>query len=87
MLGLRAELHDSGGEVLHFEGVDDLVAVRVVGRADVDDAPVEDSGEGVETLEGDVEAEGIENRGRVVAHCDVVDVDLGHICRSIRFGL
>lgn len=81
--GLDAELHDSGGDVVHVEGFDDLVTVWVVGRSYVDDLPVEHTGQGAEGLEGDLEGEGVEHRSGVVLHYDVVYVDLGHITARI----
>ena len=54
-VGLDCKLHDTGGEVVHVEGVDDLIAVGVVGGANVDDFPVEGAGERGGALEGDVE--------------------------------
>lgn len=80
---LDAELHDSGGDVVHVEGLDDLIAVWVIGRSDVDDLPVENARQGAEGLEGDLEGERIEHRGRVVLHYDVVYVNLGHITARI----
>ena len=80
---MDAELHDSGGNVVHVEGFDDLVAVWVIGRSDVDDLPVEHTRQSAEGLEGDLEGEGVEHRGRVVLHDDVVYVDLGHITARI----
>jgi hypothetical protein len=37
------ELHDSSLEVVHVKRVDDLIAIWIVGRADIDDFPVEDA--------------------------------------------
>lgn len=73
------ELHDSGLQVVHVEGVDHLVELGVLGRSDVDDLPVEGAGQGREALEGDVELEGRQDGRRVVVHHDVVDVHLGHL--------
>jgi hypothetical protein len=78
-VGIDGELHDAGGKVVHVELVDDLVAVRIVGGADIDDLPVEAAGELAEDLEGDVEGEGVQDLGRVVPHDDVVDVHLSHL--------
>ena len=63
--------------------VDDLVEVGVVGGADVDDFPVEGAGEVAEALEGDVEAEGVEDLPGVVPNLNVVDVHLSHLARYL----
>lgn len=62
-----------------------MIAVRVIGGADVDDFPVEGAGEGGEALEGDVKGEGVEYSGWVVLDDDVVDVYLCHLARSSNY--
>lgn len=82
-VGLDAELHDTGGDVVHVERFDDLVAVGVIGRSDVDDLPVENTRQRAEGLEGDLEREGIKHRSRIVLNYDVVYMNLGHITARI----
>jgi hypothetical protein len=83
-VGLDGELHDSGGEVVHVERVDELITTGVIGGTDVDDLPVEGAWEGGEALESDVEAEAVENLGWVVFDYDVVDVNLCHLARFFK---
>ena len=79
---LNCELHDSWSKVLHVELIDCLVELRVIGRSNINDFPVEGSRERTEALEGDVEGEGVEYSCWVVPDLNIVDVDLSHLARS-----
>jgi hypothetical protein len=77
-IGLDGELHHAGGERPHFELVEHLVVLLVLGRADVDDLPVESVVELLEALECDVEVDGGLEGGDGVIHHHVADVHFGH---------
>ena len=64
--------------MVHIEAVDDLIVLVVAGRPNVNDFPVQGTGQFSKTLESDVKLERRQNIGRVVSNGDIVYMKLGH---------
>ena len=64
--------------MVHIEAVDDLIVLVVAGGPNVNDFPVQGTGQFSKTLESDVELERRQNIGRVVSNGDIVYMKLGH---------
>jgi hypothetical protein len=71
--------------MVHIETIDDLIVLVVAGRSDVNDFPVDGTGELSEALESDIEVERVHNAAGIVSNSDIVYMKLGHsiISRSL----
>lgn len=84
-VGFDLEVHDARGQMVHIETIDDLIVLVVAGRSDVNDFPVDGTGELSEALESDIEVERVHNTAGIVSNSDIVYMKLGHsiISRSL----